>query len=288
MKLTKPKLVETLRVLNDGASKYQARKIAGITKQRVYQVWNDYNKTGEIPVIGKKVGRPKRPITEEERTLVKEAYKLYRLSADALERLIFRDKGKHIPHNHIHRILIELGYAEVGKPGIKRKINWIRYERKHSLTAVHIDWHQRPDDGPWAFAVIDDASRKMLALVECGNPTTEKSIEGMEEALTHGKILQCIMDHGSQFVSNIGGDSLFQAFLAKQEIKPIFCRIKHPQSNGKVEKWFDTYERHRDAFINKEEFLEWYNEIRPHRSLNWTDLETPNQAFERKKKAEVI
>ena len=77
MKLTKPKLVETLRVLNDGASKYQARKIAGITKQRVYQVWNDYNKTGEIPVIGKKVGRPKRPITEEERTLVKEAWIRY-------------------------------------------------------------------------------------------------------------------------------------------------------------------------------------------------------------------
>ena len=73
------------------------------------------------------------------------------------------------------------------------------------------------------------------------------------------------------------GYSQFQAFLAKQE-------IKHPQSNGKVEKWFDTYERHRDAFINKEEFLEWYNEIRPHRSLNWTDLETPNQLLSARKK----
>jgi putative transposase len=274
-------------MLNDGASKYQARKIAGITKQRVYQVWNAYNKTGEMPVIGKRIGRPKRQITEEERSLVKEAYELYRVSADALEKLIYRDKCRHMPHNYIHRILLELGYAEVGKPGVKRKINWIRYERRHSLTAAHIDWHQRPD-GRWVFAVIDDASRKMLALVECDNPTTEKSIEGMEEALTNGKILQCIMDHGSQFVSNLGGDSLFQAFLSRKGIKPIFCRIKHPQSNGKVEKWFDTYERHRYAFKTKEEFLEWYNEIRPHRSLNWAELETPNQAFERKKKAEVI
>ena len=285
--MTKPKLIETLRALNDGASKYQARKIAGVSKQRIYQIWNAYNKTEEIPTIGKKIGRPKRPITDEERAIVKEAYELYRLSADALERLIYRDKKRHIPHNHIHRILLALGYAEIGKPGVKRKINWIRYERKHSLTAVHIDWHQRPNDGIWSFAVEDDASRKMLELLECDSPTTEKSIEGMERALKHGKILQCIMDHGSQFVSNIGGESLFQAFLAKQGIKPIFCRIKHPQSNGKVEKWFGTYEQHRDAFNNKEEFLEWYNGIRPHRSLNWADLETPNQAFERKKKAEV-
>ena len=163
MKLTKPKLVETLRALNDGASKCQARKIAGITKQRVYQVWNTYTETGEMPVIGKKMGRPKRPITDEERHLVRESYEHYRLSADALERLIYRDTGKHIPHNHIHNILLEIGYAELGKPGVKRKIKWIRYERRHSLTAAHIDWHQRPNDGPWAFAVIDDASRKMLA-----------------------------------------------------------------------------------------------------------------------------
>ncbi len=267
MKLTKPKLVETLRALNDGASKCQARKIAGITKQRVYQVWNIYTETGEMPVIGKKMGRPKRPITDEERHLVRESYERYRLSADALELLIYRDAGKHIPHNHIHNILLEIGCAETGKPGVKRKIKWIRYERRHSLTAVHIDWHQRPNDGIWVFAVIDDASRKILVLIECDSPTTEKSIEGMEMTLKHGKILQCIMDHGSQFVSNIGGESLFQAFLAKQGIKPIFCRIKHPQTNGKIEKWFDTYENHRDAFDNIEEFLKWYNETRPHRSL---------------------
>lgn len=287
MKLTKPKLIETLRVLNEGESKYQARKIAGVTKQRVYQIWNAYNQTGTVPELGKNVGRPRRPISDEERDLVRSAYDRYRLGADALEPLIVRDKGVHLSHNHIHRILLEIGYAESGKPGVKRKIDWIRYERRHSLTAVHIDWHQRPNDGPWSFGVIDDASRKMLSLMETDSPTTELSIEGVTEALKQGRISQCIMDHGSQFVSNLGGDSKFQDFLARQGIKPIFCRIKHPQSNGKIEKWFDTYERHRDAFNSIEEFLFWYNEVRPHRSLNWAVLETPSQAFIRKKKAEA-
>src|SRR3989338_861093 len=71
MKLTRPKLLETLRVLNEGFSKYQARKIAGITKQRVYQVWNIYQLTGEPPVIGKRTGRPPRPILDSERELVR-------------------------------------------------------------------------------------------------------------------------------------------------------------------------------------------------------------------------
>lgn len=287
MKLTKAKLIETLRVLNDGESKYQARKIAGITKQRVYQVWNEYNRTEQVPIIGRKVGRPKRPITNEERMHVENAYKIYRLGADALERLIKRDKGVHIPHNHIHRILLNLGVAEAGKPGVKRKQDWIRYERRHSLTAVHIDWHQRPNDGIWVYGVEDDASRKILSLLEVESPTTEYSIIGMLEAMDYGKILQCIMDHGSQFVSNLEGNSKFQDFLGKNRIKSILCRIKHPQSNGKIEKWFDTYERHRDAFRSKEEFISWYNSVRPHRSLRWDLLETPSQAFVRKKKAEV-
>ncbi|MBU0980133.1 MAG: DDE-type integrase/transposase/recombinase [Nanoarchaeota archaeon] len=285
--MTRPKLLETLRVLNDGASKYQARKVAGITKQRVYQVWKKYLETGEIPEIGRRNGRPPKPLEEWERDAVQKAFEKYRVCADGLERLIRRDFGVHIPHNHIHRALLELGYAKRKTGRAVRKKAWKRYERRHSLTAVHIDWHQCPNDGPWVFAVEDDASRKLLALRECLSATTDESIQGMKKALKHGKIKQCISDHGSQFVSNLDGDSRFQAFLAKNNIKPILCRVKHPQSNGKVEKWFDLYERHRDAFNSVEDFLHWYNEVRPHRSLNWEALETPTEAFERKKKAEV-
>ena len=287
MKLTRPKLLETLRVLNEGASKYQARKVVGITKQRVYQVWKEYEETGQIPEIGRRNGRPPKPLQDWEVETVQKAYKKYRVCADSLERLIRRDFGAHISHNRIHKALLQLGLAKRKKGRAIRKKPWKRYERRHSLTAVHIDWHQRPNDGIWVFAVEDDASRKLLALTECQSATTDESIEGMEQALLCGPIKQCISDHGSQFVSNLDGDSRFQAFLTKKGVQPILCRVKHPQSNGKVEKWFDLYEQHRDAFSSVEDFLYWYNEVRPHRSLNWEVLETPAQAFERKKKAEV-
>jgi len=287
MKLTRSKLIETIRLKNNGWTTYQARKIAGISIRRVNQVWNEYLASGEIPEIGKKNGRPNKPLNEEEINMVKESYLKYKVSADTLEKLIDRDYFKHIGHNRIHRILVLLGYAQKKNHKDVRKKNWIRYERRHSLTAVHIDWYFDSITRKYTFAVIDDASRKLLALIECDSPTTEASIEGMKVAMKHGKIKQCISDHGAQFISNVGGDSKFKEFLDSNGIQQILCKIKHPQSNGKVEKFFSLYKAKRNHFQTKEEFVVWYNELRPHKSLNFEVLETPEQAFVRKLKAEV-
>ncbi|MFH1916092.1 MAG: DDE-type integrase/transposase/recombinase, partial [Nanoarchaeota archaeon] len=288
MKLTRGKLIETLRRKNDGWTTYQVRKIAKISIRRVNQVWSEYLETGCIPEVGKQNGRPARPINEEEVRVVREAYVKYRVCASTLRRVIDRDYGVRINHNRIHRILVGLGFAKALSKTHKRKKDWIRYERRHSLTAVHIDWYFDTIKRLWVFAVIDDASRKMLALIEVSSATTDWSIDGMKQALKHGKIRQCISDHGAQFIHNLSGESRFKTFLTQQGIKQILCRIKHPQSNGKVEKWFQTYARHRHAFQNKDEFLTWYNDIRPHLSLHIEELETPSQAFTRKMKTEAI
>jgi len=280
MKLNKTKILEILRKKNQGISSYRARKDAGVTERRINQIWHKYCQTEKIPELDKP-GRPSKPIQEPEIKLVKEAYAKYKASASILEKLIMRDYNQHITHNRIHKILLQEGLA-MKIQYIPRKKKWIRYERKHSLTAVHVDWHQRPNDGIWVFAVQDDASRAMLALIETESPTTEWSIVGMNEALKFGQIRECISDHGSQFTSNIGGESKFKEFLDANSIKQILCRIKHPQSNGKVEKFFHLYERHRDNFPTIKEFKHWYNEVRPHMSLKLELLETPWQAFHRK------
>ena len=287
MKLNRTKILEILRRKNEGWTTYRIKKQVGISIRRVNQIWTEYLATGNIPVVGKKMGRPSKSFEPWEVDLTSKAYEKYRVSADTLERLILRDYNKRISHNRIHKILLVIGSANNRKTFYPRKISWIRYERRHSLTAVHIDWHFDAKKRIWVFTVIDDASRKILALIECDSPTTDKSIEGMELALKHGKIKQCISDHGAQFISNIGGDSKFKAYLEWRKIKQILCKIKHPQSNGKVEKWFDLYDNHRHAFQTKEEFVVWYNEVRPHRSLNFEVLETPSQAFERKLKTEA-
>ena len=133
--------------------------------------------------------------------------------------------------------------------------------------------------------IIDDASRKLLALIETKSvASTDLSIDGIKEAMRHGEIEQAITDHGTQFIKGEDDKCRFAEFLEEYGIKHILCRIKHPQSNGKIEKFGHLYKKHRKAFKTKEEFMHWYNEIRPHMSLRFDKLETPEQAYQRKKK----
>ena len=102
---------------------------------------------------------------------------------------------------------------------------------------------------------------------------------------------ELILDHGAEFGANRvrengKWDSEFKKHIERHGIKPILARVKHPQTNGKLERWFGEYQRHRLAFSSFEEFKEWYNN-RPHGSLEFEHLETPEQAFRRKMRQEM-
>jgi putative transposase len=56
---------------------------------------------------------------------------------------------------------------------------------------------------------------------------------------------------------------------------------KHPQKNGKLERFSGEYKRYRHAFSSFEEFIEWYKN-RPHGSLEFERFETLERAFRRK------
>ena len=58
------------------------------------------------------------------------------------------------------------------------------------------------------------------------------------------------------------------------------ARVKHPQTNGKIEKWYHTYEKSRKSFDDFDKFLDWYNSTRYHESLDEKHyLQTPEDAF---------
>lgn len=45
-------------------------------------------------------------------------------------------------------------------------------------------------------------------------------------------------------------------------------RVKHPQTNGKAERWFGAYKQFRGKFETFKEFVIWHNTMMPHRSLD--------------------
>lgn len=105
------------------------------------------------------------------------------MGARRLEKIIEFEHGIHIPHNKIHKVLLEHGLANESKNKKKRRKAWIRYEREHSLTAVHLDWHTSKINGKELCVVLDDSSRCILAGNEFDEATAENSINLVQEVL---------------------------------------------------------------------------------------------------------
>ena len=80
-----------------------------------------------------------------------------------------------------------------------------------------------------------------------------------------------------------------QRKYVRWEGKHILARVKHPQTNGKIERWFGLIEQKFYLFdYDIDKFVKWYNEIKPHMSLWFDYAETPKEAFYRKLKPEVL
>jgi putative transposase len=262
--------------------------IQKVTRRRIEQLWQNYRKTGVMPIL-RNPGRPRSSRDLKEATMILAAYDQHRLGAVNLERIINTKLGVHIPHNRIHEVLRMNGKA-APQPSKQRRRRWVRYEREHSMSLWHMDWKQLTT-GEWFLAIMDDASRYIVAYGVYRQATTENTLTVLKQAIAkYGPPEEILTDRGSQFYANEGerkekGISQFEAYLAEQEIKHILCRVNHPQTNGKLERFYGVLE---DKMIRRAqiaiipEYVQWHNTIKPHLSLDWVNLETPIQAFHRK------
>jgi putative transposase len=286
-KLTRRKIGRIMRELDKG--EMSVRLIAreqGITPRRVRQLREYRNRTGGVFEIKTVRETRQHQITKEEIQTVLTARQEYKSGSTVLERIIDLRYGTHIPHNRIQRILDDGGFTKPLKKKVKRHV-WIRYERKHSNSMWHADWTVL-DDGKWLITYEDDASRKIVAWGEFDNATSEHSVEVLKRGIeSHGKPREILTGHDIQFYAvkaegKEQGETVFQKYLKEQEITHILGRVNHPQTNGKEERTFGTIKSKRHEFESMEKLVRWYNEIRPHMSLNFDVLETPAQAFIRK------
>jgi putative transposase len=186
-------------------------------------------------------------------------------------------------------VLLQHGLAKPDSKKQRRRRPWVRYERRHSNSLWHADWFERK--GRQIVLFEDDASRLLTGFGNFSKVTARNAKKVLEDAIAkYGSPKQLITDHGTQFTSlprktyNNPKPNEFQKFLKEKEIKHIRARVKHPQSNGKVERLFQTLERLKNHFGNWEKAVEYYNYKRPHMSLETGGLRTPHEAFIDKKR----
>ena len=260
--------------------------IQRVSRRRIEQLWQAFTRDGVIPAL-KKPGRPRNAsISLRDAALILETYDRLKVNALTLETILKHRHGLNLPHNSIHVILKENGRA-LPQPSKQTRRKWVRYEREHSMSLWHADWKQLSDGRLW-IAAMDDASRLIVSYGVFQDPTADNTIHVLKQAIDkHGCPRELLTDRGSQFYANEGerkekGISQFEAYLAEHGIKHLLCRVNHPQTNGKLERFYGVYEQKQHQFKSVEEYVHWHNEVKPHLSLNIETLETPIQAFHRK------
>jgi putative transposase len=233
-------------------------------------------------IIFKKPGRTTEQITKEERDLVIETYKDFLVSATMIEKIL-DEKGRHIGHNKIHRIMLEEGLAKHDGNKQKRR-KYKCYQRKRSLSLVHTDWSEYKGEKFILFE--DDASRFVLASGRFKNANSENSIKVFKKSLKYGIYKMLHSDNGSVFRAIVQegkkrGESEFEVEAKKVGVKQIFARRRHPQSNGKLEKLNGTIQKLWNELGSFEKAVKHYNFKKPNWALTTDEgkLRTPYQAF---------
>jgi transposase InsO family protein len=118
-------------------------EIQGISARRIHQIYKEYVETGQPPEVGNNLGRPKKLLSNDYKKLVDQTYSDYKFGACYLETIIEGKYNRKISHNRIHNYLLSMNLAHQESKK-KRRRKWCRYEREHSMSAAHIDWHENP------------------------------------------------------------------------------------------------------------------------------------------------
>ena len=125
-----------------------------------------------------------------------------------------------------------------------------------------------------------------MAAGKFDNATKESTLFVFYQAILANEVCPVVVlsDKGSQFFANIknrSGQRAISEFERELEglgIELWTSRRNHPQTNGKMEKWFDTmkkrFKKHPDETLKK--FVHWYNFERIHHAL---DYKTPEEVY---------
>ncbi len=200
-----------------------------------------------------------------------------------------KHKGFVVSRRKIEQVLIAEGFQKaVPKRSKPRKYK--RYEWPISNLMWHTDGHVFKIaglNGKHFISYIDDCSRKIMAYGVFNSENTKNALHVLYTSISkHGVVpLRLNSDRGSAFIANKfdkhgKASHKFQQALSELRIQFVPSRARHPQTNGKLEKFHDILEREfDDRFNNIEEFIHWYNNERLSEAVNYM---TPNEAYKKR------
>jgi transposase InsO family protein len=197
-------------------------------------------------------------------------------------RVLLAEQGVKLARNTIHRILLR---HQLVHPEDRHEPAVQRFERGAPNELWQMDfkgpklWHQAV--GP--LSVIDDHSRYLIALQAVGSTRSRVVREQLESAFQRCGVPEAmLMDHGVPWWSaqSSGGMTELAVWLMRQGVELHWSRVRHPQTQGKVERFHGELQRalaRRRVLVPDvqawlDEFRWEHNHLRPHEALG---LERP-------------
>jgi transposase InsO family protein len=191
-------------------------------------------------------------------------------------------QGIGLPSSTIHRVLLRHGLV---RDQDRHAAATTRFERDHPNELWQMDF-KGPKKWPkssTALSVIDDHSRYVVALEATARPEGRLVQRHLIRAFEQCGLPEAmLMDHGIPWwqAQSFAGATYLSLWLMRQGIALLFSGIRHPQTQGKVERFHGSMERALDCRgvpaadhqLWLDAFRREHNHIRPHEALQ---MQTP-------------
>jgi transposase InsO family protein len=224
---------------------------------------------------------PERTDPELERQVVELRQRYPDWGARKLKVLLAR-QGVELPRNTIHRILLR---HDLVHDQDRRVAATQRFERGQPNELWQMDF-KGPKGWPQTIgplSVLDDHSRYLIALAANGSTHGAAVREQLEEAFQRCGVPEgMLMDHGTPWWSQQApsGQTRLSLWLMRQGIRLHWSGIRHPQTQGKVERFHGSLQRALERRgLPREQPQAWldayrweHNYVRPHEALG---MQTP-------------
>ena len=259
-----------------------------ISRMGLWKIKKRYDKDGDYGLKDHKPGKLFEPLNARFYEFVVQEHKKNKCGARKLH-AILRKKGFSVSLRKISQVMVREGLQKPC-PARRKPRKYKRYEWPLPNFMWHTDWHVIKAlklKGKQFLCYLDDCSRRVMGYGVFDSPTTKNSVLVLYKAVAEHCVtpFELNSDRGSQFIPNKfdkngEGNSAFQEVLRELGILFIPSRRRHPQTNGKLEKFHHILDIEFDErFKTIDEFIQWYNNERASEAV---DYMTPNEAYQKR------
>lgn len=247
----------------------QIAKNRNVSRRSIYMLLKRYKEHGWAGLEPKQPGRKNDPVNQAFEKVVLDRWHNFPRGVHKLW-IDLKLDGYYVSERKIQQILRAHG-LKMNTRKRPSQIKFVSYEYPKPNMLWHTDWTVCPFTGKQLIAFIDDYSRYIIHAEYFQNATTENTLLAFQIAIAqHGKPEAILTDNGVQFTPARAEKGPFTNFCEQNRIKHILGRVHHPQTNGKIERWFGTYKtEYQSARWTLNEYVRLYNYERRHQGIGY-------------------